>query len=58
MSLNKNNDIDSKNIIRLKQSKALQQSGLVIDSVYYIDTHDVKISLNHNAFTDIILYNS
>jgi hypothetical protein len=50
-----NNNDNSKRIIHLKKSHALMQSGLVTDSVYYIDTHDIKISLNHNACTDIIL---
>jgi hypothetical protein len=50
---NNNNDY-SKNIIKLKRSEALKQNGLVTDSVYYIDTNDVKISLNHDACTDII----
>jgi hypothetical protein len=50
-----NNDNNSKKVIQLKKSVQLKQSGLVTDSVYYIDTHDVKISLNHDAGTDIIL---
>ena len=49
-----NNDNNSKKVIQLKKSVQLKQSGLVTDSVYYIDTHDVKISLNHNACADII----
>jgi hypothetical protein len=50
-----NNDNNSKKVIQLKKSVQLKQSGLVTDSVYYIDTHDVKISLNHDAGMDIIL---
>ena len=50
-----NNNDNFQRIIHLKKSHALMQSGLVTDSVYYIDTHDVRISLNHNACTDIIL---
>ena len=50
-----NNDNDSKKVIQLKKSVQLKQSGLVTDSVYYIDTHNVKISLNHDAGADIIL---
>ena len=46
--------IYSKNIIKLKQSEALKQNGLVTDSVYYTDTNDVKISLNHAINSDII----
>jgi len=49
-----NNNDNSKRIIYLKKSQALMQSGLVTDSVYYIDTLDVKISLNHKACADII----
>ncbi|MGH9982060.1 MAG: hypothetical protein ACRD6U_10965 [Nitrososphaeraceae archaeon] len=49
-----NNNDNSKRIIHLKKSEELQSSGLVTDSVYYIDTHDIKISLNHNACADII----
>jgi hypothetical protein len=49
-----NNNKDSKNIIKLKQSEALKQNGLVIDSVYYTNTNDVKISLNHAINSDII----
>src|SRR5687768_1069402 len=49
-----NNNDSSKRIIHLKKSHPLIQSGLVTDSVYYIDTHEVKISLNHNASADII----
>jgi hypothetical protein len=52
MSYNNNNI--SKKIIKLKQSEALKQNGLVTDSVYYIDTNDVKISLNHAKNSDII----
>ena len=51
--MNNNNDY-SKNIIKLKQSEALKQNGLVTDSVYYIDTNDLKISLNHAINSDII----
>jgi hypothetical protein len=51
---NKNKDNYSKNIIKLKQSEALKQNGLVADSVYYSDTNDVKISLNHAINSDII----
>ena len=46
--------MNSKKIIHLKQSNELKGSGLVTNSVYYIDTHDIKISLNHVASTDII----
>ena len=45
---------NSKRTIHLKQSNALKQSGLVTDSVYYTDTNDIRISLNHNACADII----
>ena len=51
---NNTNNHYSKNIIKLKQSEALKQNGLVTDSVYYIDTNDVKISLNHALNSDII----
>ena len=54
MSTNNDNSFTTKRIIHLKQSDPLRQSGLVTDSVYYIDTHDIKISLNHNACADII----
>jgi hypothetical protein len=49
-------DINNENpqFISLKQSEVLKQSGLVTNSVYYIDTYDIKISLNHNASADII----
>ena len=53
MSTN-NNKSNSKKIIHLKKSDKLKGSGLVTNSVYYIDTHDIKISLNHVASTDII----
>jgi hypothetical protein len=49
-----NNNKDSKNIIKLKQSETLKRNGLVTDSVYYIDTNIVKISLNHAVNGDII----
>jgi hypothetical protein len=52
-SSDNNNNYNSK-VIELKKSEKLKQSGLVTKSVYYIDTQDVKISLNHDAFTDII----
>jgi hypothetical protein len=56
MSNNNSSNNNNKNskIIRLKQSEVLKQSGLVINSVYYIDTYDIKISLNHNTCADII----
>jgi hypothetical protein len=54
MSNNNNNNDNSKKNILLKQSDRLKQTGLVTKSVYYIDTHDIKISLNHNTCTDII----
>jgi hypothetical protein len=54
MSINNENNDNSKNIIKLKKSETLKQNGLVTDSVYYIDTNDVKISLNHDACADII----
>ena len=58
MSIENNNkdnkDISKNKIIRLKQSEALKQNGLVIDSVYYTNTNDVKISLNHAVNADII----
>ena len=53
MSNNNNND-NSKKIIELKRSDRLKQTGLVTNSVYYIDTHNVKISLNHSTCADII----
>jgi hypothetical protein len=49
-----NNDNNFKNIIKLKQSEPLKQNGLITNSIYYIDTNDVMISLNHDACTDII----
>jgi hypothetical protein len=52
--MNKDESNISKNIIKLKQSEALKQNGLVIDSVYYIDTNDIRISLNHAVNADII----
>jgi hypothetical protein len=54
MANNNNNHANSTRIIQLDKSKLLKDSGLVIDSVYYIDTHNIKISLNHNACADII----
>ena len=54
MANNNNNNDTSKKVIQLKRSDRVKQSGLVTDSVYYIDTHDVKISLNHKACADII----
>ena len=54
MSNDEINNGYSKNIIKLKRSEALKQNGLVTDSVYYIDTNDVKISLNHAINSDII----
>ena len=54
LSYNNNDNNISKNIIKLKQSEALKQYGLVTDSVYYTDTNDVKISLNHAINSDII----
>jgi hypothetical protein len=55
MSINNESKDNSKNkIIKLKQSEELKQNGLVTDSVYYIDTNDVKITLNHAINTDII----
>lgn len=54
MANNNNNHANSTRIIQLNKSKLLKDSGLVIDSVYYIDTHNIKISLNHNACADII----
>ena len=53
MSNNNNND-NSKKIIELKQGDRIKQTGLVTNSVYYIDTHNVKISLNHTTCADII----
>jgi hypothetical protein len=50
MSYNNN----SKNIIKLKKSEVLKQNGLVNDSVYYLNTNTVKISLNHAINSDII----
>jgi hypothetical protein len=52
--MSNNNNNNSKKIIHLKQNKQLQKSGLVTKSVYYIETLDIKISLNHVASTDII----
>ena len=49
-----NNNDNSKKVIQLKQSDTLRQSGLITDSVYYTDTHDIKISLNHAVNADII----
>jgi energy-coupling factor transporter ATP-binding protein EcfA2 len=54
MSIDNNENNSSKNTIKLKQSEALIKNGLVTDSVYYIDTNDVKISLNHAVNTTII----
>jgi hypothetical protein len=51
---NDNNNNDNSKVIELKQNEKLKQSGLVTKSIYYIDTHAVKISLNHEACTDII----
>ena len=51
---NNDNSFTTRRIIYLKQSEALKQYGLVTDSVYYIDTNDVKISLNHAINSDII----
>ena len=51
---NNDNSFTTRRIIHLKQSEALKQYGLVPDSVYYIDTNDVKISLNHAINSDII----
>jgi hypothetical protein len=51
---NNNNNENSKKIIELKQSNRLKQTGLVTNSVYYIDTQNVKISLNHSTCADII----
>ena len=51
---NNDNSFTTRRIIHLKQSEALKQYGLVTDSVYYIDTNDVKISLNHAINSDII----
>ena len=51
---NNDNNFTTRRIIYLKQSEALKQYGLVTDSVYYIDTNDVKISLNHAVNADII----
>jgi hypothetical protein len=53
MSNNNNKDNSKKNIL-LKQSDRLKQTGLVTNSVYYIDTNNVKISLNHTTCADII----
>jgi hypothetical protein len=50
----KNNNNNNSKIIELKPSARLIESGLVPKSVFYIDSHDVKISLNHKACTDII----
>ena len=52
--MSNNNNDNSKRIIELKRSDLLKQSGLVTKSVYYIATHNVKISLNHNTCADII----
>src|SRR5688572_15444096 len=54
MSIDKENNNESKNIIKLKQSEALKQNGLVTKSVYYVDTNDIRISLNHDTCADII----
>lgn len=54
MSDNNNNNDNSKKNILLKKSDRLKQAGLVTNSVYYIDTHNVKISLNHTTCADII----
>ena len=48
------NNNENLKVIKLNQSEALKQNGLVTNSVYYINTNDVKISLNHDACTDII----
>ena len=52
--MNSTDNNNSKRTIHLKQSNALKQSGLVTDSVYYTDTNNIRISLNHNACADII----
>jgi hypothetical protein len=52
MAINSNDN--SKKIIILKQSDRLKQKGLVTKSIYYIDTNNVKISLNHSANADLI----
>jgi hypothetical protein len=54
MNIDNDKNNNSKNIIKLKRSEALKQHGLVSDSVYYIDSNDVKISLNHAINSDII----
>jgi hypothetical protein len=51
---NNDNSFTTRRIIYLKQSEALKQYGLVTDSVYYTETNDVKISLNHAVNSDII----
>jgi hypothetical protein len=54
MSIDNDKNNETKNIIKLKQSETLKHNGLVIDSVYYIDTNDIRISLNHAVNADII----
>ena len=51
---NNDNSFTTRRIIQLKRRYELKQNGLVTDSVYYIDTNDVKISLNHAVNSDII----
>ena len=48
------NEDNDKNIVKLKQREALKQNGLITNSVYYVDTNDIKISLNHAVNADII----
>jgi hypothetical protein len=48
------NHNDNPKIIKLEQSEALKRNGLIINSVYYINTNNIKISLNHTVNEDII----
>jgi hypothetical protein len=48
------NNGNSQRIIHLKQSQNLIENGLVKYAVYEIDTNNIKISLNHDANSDII----
>lgn len=45
---------DNPKVIKLKQSKQLEDTRLVTKSIFYIDTHSVRISLNHSANGDIL----
>ena len=49
-----NNNNENAKVIELKQNEKIKRSGLVTKSRYYIDTHVVKITLNHDAAADII----